>query len=58
MAPSVLTVLVGGTIVAIVALGWLVPLIIGIVRSIKEAVPEVEEVVDATDHNSGENPYY
>ncbi|MBT4816984.1 MAG: hypothetical protein HON70_14885, partial [Lentisphaerae bacterium] len=35
MAPSVLTVLVGGTIVAIVALGWLVPLIIGIVRSIK-----------------------
>ena len=30
----------------------------GIVRSIKEAVPEVEEVVDATDHGSGENPYY
>ena len=30
----------------------------GIVRMIKEAVPEVEEVVDATDHASGENPYY
>lgn len=30
----------------------------GIVRSIKEAVPEEEEVVDATDHGSGENPYY
>ena len=30
----------------------------GIVRMIKEAVPEVEEVVDATDHESGENPYY
>lgn len=30
----------------------------GIVRMIKEAVPEVLEVVDATDHDSGENPYY
>ena len=30
----------------------------GIVRMIKEAVPEVEQVVDATDHASGENPYY
>lgn len=30
----------------------------GIARSIKEAIPEVAEVVDATDHTSGENPYY
>jgi Fe/S biogenesis protein NfuA len=30
----------------------------GIVRMIKEAVPEVQEVVDVTDHASGENPYY
>jgi len=25
---------------------------------IKEGVPEVEEVVDVTDHGAGENPYY
>ena len=30
----------------------------GIIRMIKEAVPEVEDVVDATDHAAGENPYY
>jgi Fe/S biogenesis protein NfuA len=30
----------------------------GIARSIKEAIPEVAEVVDATDHSSGANPYY
>ena len=30
----------------------------GIVRMIQEAVPEIDEVVDATDHASGENPYY
>lgn len=30
----------------------------GITRSIKEAVPEVTEVVDITDHELGENPYY
>ena len=30
----------------------------GIIRMIKEAVPEVEAVEDATDHASGENPYY
>lgn len=30
----------------------------GVVRMIKEGVPEVEEVVDVTDHDSGENPYY
>lgn len=30
----------------------------GITRSIKEAVPEVTEVVDITDHALGENPYY
>jgi Fe/S biogenesis protein NfuA len=30
----------------------------GIARSIKEAIPEVTEVVDTTDHAQGENPYY
>jgi Fe/S biogenesis protein NfuA len=30
----------------------------GISRSIKETIPEVEEVVDLTDHDMGENPYY
>ena len=30
----------------------------GIIRMIKEAVPEVEEVLDTTDHAAGENPYY
>jgi Fe/S biogenesis protein NfuA len=30
----------------------------GIARSIKEAIPEVAEVVDTTDHDQGENPYY
>ncbi|HEX2563362.1 MAG TPA: NifU family protein [Acidimicrobiales bacterium] len=30
----------------------------GIARSIKEAIPEVTEVVDTTDHELGENPYY
>lgn len=30
----------------------------GIARSIKEAIPEVAEVIDTTDHASGENPYY
>ena len=30
----------------------------GIRRAILEAIPEVAEVVDATDHEAGENPYY
>ena len=30
----------------------------GIARSIKEAIPEVSEVIDSTDHALGENPYY
>jgi Fe/S biogenesis protein NfuA len=30
----------------------------GITRSIKEAVPEITDVVDITDHAMGENPYY
>jgi Fe/S biogenesis protein NfuA len=30
----------------------------GISRSIVEAVPEITEVVDETDHSMGENPYY
>lgn len=30
----------------------------GIRRSIKQAIPEVAEVIDATDHAAGENPYY
>ena len=30
----------------------------GIERLIKEELPEVEEVLDATDHSAGTNPYY
>jgi Fe/S biogenesis protein NfuA len=30
----------------------------GVVVAIKEAIPEVMEVLDATDHSSGANPYY
>ena len=30
----------------------------GIARSIKEAIPEVTEVVDTTDHAAGDSPYY
>jgi len=30
----------------------------GIEVSLKEAVPEIERVVDVTDHASGENPYF
>jgi Fe/S biogenesis protein NfuA len=30
----------------------------GIKRAIMEAVPEVGEVIDVTDHDAGENPYY
>ena len=30
----------------------------GIKTSIMDAIPEVTEVVDATDHNAGENPFY
>jgi Fe/S biogenesis protein NfuA len=30
----------------------------GIEVAIKEQVPEITEVVDQTDHNSGDNPYY
>jgi Fe/S biogenesis protein NfuA len=30
----------------------------GIERLIKEEIPEVEEVLDTTDHAAGENPYY
>jgi Fe/S biogenesis protein NfuA len=30
----------------------------GIERLIKEEIPEVEEVLDTTDHSSGNNPYY
>lgn len=30
----------------------------GIETRIREAVPEVAEVVDTTDHSTGENPYY
>ena len=30
----------------------------GIRRAILEAIPEVAEVVDATDHEAGDNPYY
>ena len=30
----------------------------GIERLIKEEIPEVVEVLDATDHSQGTNPYY
>ena len=30
----------------------------GISKSILEHIPEIKEVVDATDHDAGENPYY
>jgi len=30
----------------------------GIRRSILDAIPEVTDVVDATDHTAGENPFY
>ncbi len=30
----------------------------GVEARIREMVPEVEEVVDTTDHSLGENPYY
>jgi Fe/S biogenesis protein NfuA len=30
----------------------------GIERLIKEEIPEVEEVLDTTDHAAGANPYY
>ena len=30
----------------------------GIRSAILEAVPEILEVVDATDHSAGENPFY
>lgn len=30
----------------------------GIKRAIMEAIPEVGEVIDVTDHTAGENPYY
>lgn len=30
----------------------------GITKAILEAVPEITEVVDTTDHDQGENPYY
>jgi len=30
----------------------------GIERLIKEELPEIEEVLDTTDHAAGENPYY
>jgi Fe/S biogenesis protein NfuA len=30
----------------------------GIARSIREAIPEVTDVIDTTDHDAGENPFY
>jgi Fe/S biogenesis protein NfuA len=30
----------------------------GIERLIKEEIPEITEVLDATDHSAGTNPYY
>jgi Fe/S biogenesis protein NfuA len=30
----------------------------GVSTQIKQQIPEISEVVDATDHAAGENPYY
>ena len=30
----------------------------GIERILKESIPEITEVIDVTDHASGEDPYY
>ena len=30
----------------------------GIEASLKEAIPEIGNVIDATDHSSGQNPYF
>jgi Fe/S biogenesis protein NfuA len=30
----------------------------GVAAQLKQQIPEISEVVDATDHTSGENPYY
>ena len=30
----------------------------GIAQSITDAIPEITEVIDVTDHSAGENPYY
>ena len=30
----------------------------GIEAAIKEAIPEVTEIIDGTDHDAGENPYF
>jgi Fe/S biogenesis protein NfuA len=30
----------------------------GIETTLRQEVPEVRQVVDATDHSTGENPYY
>lgn len=30
----------------------------GVEVAVKDQIPEIDEIVDITDHNSGENPYY
>ena len=30
----------------------------GIETALRESIPEITEVVDVTDHQGGENPYY
>ncbi len=30
----------------------------GITKMLKDALPEIDEIVDATDHTAGENPFY
>ena len=30
----------------------------GIQRAILEAIPEITEVIDATDHSAGDNPFF
>jgi Fe/S biogenesis protein NfuA len=30
----------------------------GVEQRIRELIPEIEEVIDSTDHSTGENPFY
>jgi hypothetical protein len=30
----------------------------GIATAITEAIPEITQVIDATDHSAGDNPFY
>jgi Fe/S biogenesis protein NfuA len=30
----------------------------GVATTLQQAIPEITEVIDITDHEAGENPYY